>query len=932
MLTCPCCNQTAPAGTRFCSSCGAPLAGAASVARPGCLEDGATLPVRSRSSGDSRPSSSEGMGEGRFVPGTVLSGRYRIVALLGRGGMGEVYRADDLLIGQAIALKFLTADLGRDESRLERFLREVRLARHVAHPNVCRVFDVGQVEGLHYLSMEYVDGEDLGSLLRRIGRLPDDKAIQLARQICAGLAAAHDRGIVHRDLKPANIMIDGAGRARITDFGLASLSDEVRPEDVRAGTPLYMAPEQLAGMGVTPLSDIFSLGLVLYEMFTGRRAFHAETAADLVRLHETSTPPSPSTLVRGLDPAVERVILSCLSAEPERRPPSALAVAAGLPGGDPLATALAAGETPSPELLAQAGRKGGLRPAVAWALVAVISVSLGATFLLGDRARPFAPLSQLLRSPDVQTVEAREILETLGSPDPPQDSAWGFFFDEQLSGYRLPGDSMRTEPSFEVLRRRPGLRFWYRHGSDVLHPYGFFPLMGGLPSRVTRSDPPLAAGMARVDLDESGRLLGYAALPSHGFDEGPWDDPNWASVFELAGLDLANFTRATPKLTPRLTSDRQWAWRGISGRDSTPAWVEAWSFRGKPVFFARWDHEAAVSRLDHPITDTAWPRVTRIISASGTYLFRILFLIILVSAPLLARRNLRLGRGDRRGASRLAVFMFGVWMLTWVLGSHHHFGTYWVMLHRVLVHVAWGLFLAGLTWVVYVALEPLLRRRWSDRIVSWVRLLSGRFRDPLVGRDVLIGVGAGAGLWLVQLIYNVSHGWLGLPPPGLSYGGHLSPTFMGWESEFLTGLGSAVGGVLYLAWGNIIYILALAVIVILLRLVLRVELLVCVVMFLILTATGIDELPPGHPVLNLLAAMVVAATFVTLLIRAGVLPFVIAWFSYDVLRSYPFSLDLALWISKITLVALAAIVGLTIWGLRTSLAGQPVFKMSLFGD
>src|SRR6185503_10346091 len=155
-----------------------------------------------------------------------LAGRYRIVALAGRGGMGEVYRAEDLTLGQPVALKFLPPDVARDPDRLARFHQEVRVARQVSHPSVCRVYDIGEADGQHFLSMEYVDGEDLASLMRRIGRLPSSKALELARQLCAGLAAAHDRGVLHRDLKPANVMIDGRGRVRIADFGLAGLAGE----------------------------------------------------------------------------------------------------------------------------------------------------------------------------------------------------------------------------------------------------------------------------------------------------------------------------------------------------------------------------------------------------------------------------------------------------------------------------------------------------------------------------------------------------------------------------------------------------------------------------------------------------------------------------------------------------------------------------------
>src|SRR4051794_25877784 len=210
--------------------------------------------------------------EGRFLPGTLIAGRYRMIELLGRGGMGEVYRATDLTLAQSVALKFLP-NAADNHRLLERFHNEVRVARQVSHPNVCRVYDIGEADGMPFISMEYVDGEDLGSLLQRIGRLPSDKALDIARKLCAGLAAAHERGIIHRDLKPQNIMLNRRGEVVIMDFGLAAIADELRGLEARDGTPAYMAPEQLRGDTVTARSDIYALGLILYELFSGKRAF-----------------------------------------------------------------------------------------------------------------------------------------------------------------------------------------------------------------------------------------------------------------------------------------------------------------------------------------------------------------------------------------------------------------------------------------------------------------------------------------------------------------------------------------------------------------------------------------------------------------------------------------------------------------------------------
>jgi len=206
--------------------------------------------------------------------------------------------------------------------------------------------------------------------IRRSAQLPEDKAIEIARQLCAGLSAAHDEGVLHRDLKPANIMIDGRGRAKIADFGIAGATNGIVGHEARVGTPQYMAPEQIAGGALSERTDLYALGLVLYEVFTGKRAFDIKNLDDLKRL-ESTTPTSPASHVSGLNPLVERAILRCLDPDPARRPASAAALAAALPGGDPLAMAIAAGDTPSPEMVAAAGSDAVLRPAVAWPLLGV---------------------------------------------------------------------------------------------------------------------------------------------------------------------------------------------------------------------------------------------------------------------------------------------------------------------------------------------------------------------------------------------------------------------------------------------------------------------------------------------------------------------------------------------------------------------------------
>ncbi len=459
MITCQSCHCELPDSSRFCLTCG----------KPATVPDGAATVFIEPTSGPSHITSLPKAG--RFQPGAILAGRYQIIGLLGKGGMGEVYRANDLTLDQPVALKFLPEEMAVNPAMLGRFHGEVRIARQVSHPNVCRVYDIGEVDGQLFLSMEYVDGEDLGILLRRIGRLPADKATEFARRICAGLAAAHDRGVLHRDLKPANIMIDSQGKVVIMDFGLAAIADQVKGVEIRAGTPAYMSPEQLAGLEVTVRSDIYSLGLVLYEMFTGKRAFECETVAELIRLQQQTRGLGLSTTVKDLDPAVEKVITRCLAPAAKDRPGSALAVAAALPGGDPLAAALAAGETPSPEMVAASGENAGMRPA--WAIACGVAVFLGliAAVVLGQMVR-VTNLVPLELPPDALALKAREYAQAFGYTQKPVDSATGFLHDIDYLGYLTTKDKNPNRWVRLADPQPPAIFFWYRQSPRYMQPLG----------------------------------------------------------------------------------------------------------------------------------------------------------------------------------------------------------------------------------------------------------------------------------------------------------------------------------------------------------------------------------------------------------------------------------------------------------------------------
>src|SRR5271163_2385782 len=231
----------------------------------------------------------------------ALGVRYEILGEAGHGSMGNVYKARDRETGETVALKLLKPEIASDQAMMDRFKNELLFARKITHKNVCRVYEFNRAAGIAYTSMEFVEGESLRSVLNRFGALSQRKATDLALQICSGLKEAHAQGIVHRDLKPENVMIDTRGNVKVMDFGIArSMEVLTRLTGAMVGTPAYMAPEQVAGKPVDYRTDIYSLGLMLYEMFTGKPAFSAENAI-AVALKQMREDPAPP---RTIDPSV----------------------------------------------------------------------------------------------------------------------------------------------------------------------------------------------------------------------------------------------------------------------------------------------------------------------------------------------------------------------------------------------------------------------------------------------------------------------------------------------------------------------------------------------------------------------------------------------------------------------------------------------------
>jgi serine/threonine protein kinase len=816
--------------------------------------------------------------------------------------MGEVYRADDLTLGQPVALKFLPDEAARDQALLERFKNEVRIARRVSHPNVCRVYDVGDVEGHTFFTMEYVDGEDLASLLRRIGRLPEDKALDIARQLCAGLAAAHAKGVLHRDLKPANIMLDGRGQVVITDFGLAGIADQIHGAEVRSGTPAYMAPEQLAGKEVTTRSDIYSLGLVLYEVFTGKRAFSEKPVG---RAQADRTPSRPSSVVKDLNPVVERVILRCLENEPSARPANVFSVAAALPGGDPLAAALAAGETPSPQLVAASGESDGLRPRVAVVCLAAVLLGLALVTYLSIHYSALEKMG-LEQTPEVLTQKSREMIARLGYGGRPTDSDFGLDYDGDFQDYVEKNDK---PPHWDaVLAARPSLlQYWYRQSPDALVAWSFRE-NSLTPGIVTKSDPPnVLSGMIDLVLDPQGRLTYFQAIPPQKQEEkkepaAPAAPFDWNILFTTAGLDPSKLQAAEPTWNSLAASDARMAWTGSWPGTTRPLRVEAAAFQGKPVFFSLIGDWTKPQRMKSTEKKSIGEQAGRIVGL-------IVLCTLLAGSVFLARRNYRQGRGDRAGALRLAAVIFLLEMGLWLCRCH--FATIGDTIGLFIVAVSTALFTSGVTWTLYMAVEPWVRRHWPKTIISWSRLLSGQARDPVVGRDILFGVALGV-IWI--LIFQIRY------IPMMRMGA--APAL--FSTDALMGGRTALGAWLYQWPSSIQTTLAFFFLLFGLKVLLRREWIAAIVL------VAISALPRGlsstFMAVEIPAQILVYAIAVLIVLRFGFVPLACAVFTVNLMANVPFSADFSAWYMPTSILALLSVVALAGWGFYHSLGGEPIWR------
>jgi len=320
---CPKCQAANPETQRFCGECGTALAAvrgpdlASSKSSPGY---GPTFPEYDCPL-PKLPAETLLMPVRELATGSIFAGRYQVIEELGKGGMGRVYKVFDTDVKEKVALKLLRPEIAADNETIERFSNELKLARKIRHKNVCGMFDLGKAEGALYLTMEFVSGEDLKRLIRRMGQFPTGKAVSIAAQISEGLSAAHHLGIVHRDLKTSNIMVDEEGNARIMDFGIARALKEkgITGAGVIIGTPEYMSPEQVEGKDVDQRSDIYSLGIILYEMLAGRVPFEGETPLSIAHKHKYEPPADPRKLNAQVPEDLSRLILRCLEKDKGKR-------------------------------------------------------------------------------------------------------------------------------------------------------------------------------------------------------------------------------------------------------------------------------------------------------------------------------------------------------------------------------------------------------------------------------------------------------------------------------------------------------------------------------------------------------------------------------------------------------------------------------------
>jgi hypothetical protein len=575
-----------------------------------------------------------------------------------------------------------------------------------------------------------------------------------------------------------------------------------------------------------------------------------------------------------------------------------------LPGGDPLAAALAAGETPSPEMVAAAPKQGALRPAVAVSLLASVIVLLGTICFL-SRYTAMYRITPLNKSPEVLRDRAAELVTKFGYTTPAADSAYGMSLDRDYVNYIHDNDQSRSRWNRLASGQPAAIYFWYRQSP---HPFSM-----SADGNVNEEYPPRdLPGMTTLTLDTLGRLRSFYAVPparNSGVDAAT---PDWSPLFAESGLDQTKFQTVPFTWTPPHEATARAAWEGsYPDQPDSKIHIEAAAFEGKPVYFEifdAWDQpsdvQASIARFRH---------------RALLVLLLAIFITVLLGSALLALRNVKLGRGDRKGAFRLAAFVLVVAFLRWLFTSHHV--TTESEAFNFISGVQDILFWMFFYWVVYLAFEPFVRRRWPGRIVSWSRVLAGGFRDPLVGRDILIGAVVGLGVILSNFfLASIVPRWFGYPPP--------IPWF-DFPATQLLGIRSFAFGITQQILASLLQSFILLFFLLLLYIIVRRERVAAVAVWLI----GSVAISLTHDtVLGVPFAIVGAFLVVWVLYRYGLLALISAIFFLHLVIFFPITSDFSAWYAADFVLALIIALTLAGFAFYTSLAGQPLFRGTLPDD
>jgi hypothetical protein len=662
-----------------------------------------------------------------------------------------------------------------------------------------------------------------------------------------------------------------------------------------------MAPEQLRGESATARSDLFSLGLVLYEMVVGRPRFEAGTVAHVLSQHETSRPEETMGRLADVDPELGRVIDWCMRARPRDRPSSIEAVQAALPGGDPLQVALEAGETPSPELVASARGRGELRPSVvAMLLVAFIALVLVST-LAASRWGQVPGYIEVPEPPEALATRAGDLLAQAGVATREGDVAlgWEFDWDRRIwivqHGFEWQGRGRGMAPSPVYL--------WYRFGPQPLEPRSQL-------ARVTPEDPPLdRTGMARVRLDAQGRLLELIVVPPERSPLFFEPEPGWTELLEATGVDQDSLRDVEPEWTPPVAAQRRRAWTAVyPGQPDLPVRVEAATVVGQPVWLQvipPWMAAGETALREGTMSHRLW---TVAAVAKG-----LLFLLLVGTAALLARRNVRRGRGDSKGAFRLGLFVGSTTFITLVLRADFAPEE---SLGQIIQLFGFGIAEGFVAWIAYLAMEPYLRRSWPHILIGWHRFVAGRIRDARVGREVLLGLVAGLLLAAIQseLAVQMRLGDFPYPAPL-----HLVTSPRDLFASLIGALSEACINPLF---GGLVLLVAT----VLLR---RRTWAIAGLWTATFLIAGGEEF--YFDLQYALALMFLLATFWTLvLVRVGLLGFAVMTLA-GLLIDFPLTLDSSAWYFPHSLIPLVALLAVGVWAAWRSL-GRRADLSRLLGD